>query len=297
VAYARERERVLRICDAAGDPRTVRLELLEAIRRVVGFDAYAWLVTDPETSVGCAPLADVPCLAQLPQLIRLKYLTTINRWTMLRGNARMLAEATGGDLSRSPLWRDLLRHYAVADIASAVYRDRFGCWGFLDLWRVGPSGRFGEADASFLDAIARPVTAALRRSLAGTFMGGGAPHQPVPPGPVVLLLSRDLEVRGQTPETQRYLRLLVPPAPEDRDIAVSIEETSPAERLALFARAFGLSAREAELVRQLAAGGGTRDLARQMFVSEHTVQDHLKSIFTKASVRSRRALLSRALGT
>ena len=173
MAYARERERVLRICDAAGDPRTLRLELLEAIRRVVGFDAYAWLMTDPATSVGCAPLADVPCLPQLPQLIRLKYLTTINRWTMLRGNARMLAEATGGDLSRSPLWRDLLRHYAVADIASAVYRDRFGCWGFLDLWRVGPSGRFGEADAGFLDAIARPVTAALRRSLAGTFMGVG----------------------------------------------------------------------------------------------------------------------------
>ena len=55
VAYARERERVLRICDAAGEPRTLRLELLEAIRRVVGFDAYAWLVTDPDTSVGCAP--------------------------------------------------------------------------------------------------------------------------------------------------------------------------------------------------------------------------------------------------
>jgi DNA-binding CsgD family transcriptional regulator len=350
VAYARERERVLRICDAAGEPRALRLELLEAIRRVVGFDAYAWLVTDPETSVGCAPLADVPCLAQLPQLIRLKYLTTINRWTTLRGNTRMLAQATGGDLSRSPLWRDLLRHYAVSDIASSAYRDRFGCWGFLDLWRVGPSGRFGAAEASFLDTIARPVTAALRRSLAGTFTCGGAPHEPVPPGPVVLLLSGDLEVRAQTPETQRYLRLLVPPAPdqppvpagaynaaaqllateagvdenppsarvhlshgrwltlragrigstgppEDRGIAVSIEETSPPERLALFARAFGLSAREAELVRQLAAGGDTRDLARQMFVSEHTVQDYLKSIFTKTSVRSRRALLSRALGT
>jgi DNA-binding CsgD family transcriptional regulator len=166
----------------------------------------------------------------------------------------------------------------------------------------------------------------------------------------VLLLSGDLEVRAQTPETQRYLRMLVPPAPdqppvpagaynvaaqllateagvdrnpplarvhlshgrwltlragrigstgppEERDIAVSIEETSPPERLALFARAFGLSAREAELLRQLAAGGDTRDLAREMFVSEHTVQDYLKSIFTKTSVRSRGALLSRVLGT
>jgi DNA-binding CsgD family transcriptional regulator len=34
-----------------------------------------------------------------------------------------------------------------------------------------------------------------------------------------------------------------------------------------------------------------------MFVSENTVQDHLKSIFTKTATRSRRILLARALGT
>jgi len=355
VALSRARERVSRICDSAGDARTLRLDLLDAIRRVVGFDAYAWLVTDPETSVGCAPLADVPCLPELPELIRLKYLTTINRWTTLRGRAVLLAEATGGDLSRSRMWRDLLRRYAVTDIASSVYRDRFGCWGFLDLWRAGAAprpgtvGRFGAAETGFLTAIARPVTAALRRCQAGTFVRG-ASRELVPPGPVVLLLSRDLEVRAQTPETQRYLRMLVPPAPdrppvpasaynvaaqllaseagidknpplarvhlshglwltlragrignagipEERDIAVSIEETSPTERLALFARAFGLTARERELLHHLASGSDTRDLARQMFVSEHTVQDHLKSIFAKTSARSRSTLLSRALGT
>ena len=83
----------------------------------------------------------------------------------------------------------------------------------------------------------------------------------------------------------------------DRDIAVTIEDSSPSERAALFARANGLSTRERELLGHLVTGSDTRDLARLMFLSEHTVQDHLKSIFAKTSVHSRRALLTRALGT
>ena len=34
-----------------------------------------------------------------------------------------------------------------------------------------------------------------------------------------------------------------------------------------------------------------------MFLSQHTVQDHLKSIFAKTSVHNRRTLLARVLGT
>jgi DNA-binding CsgD family transcriptional regulator len=45
------------------------------------------------------------------------------------------------------------------------------------------------------------------------------------------------------------------------------------------------------------AGASTHDIARRMFLSEHTVQDHLKSIFAKTATRTRRALLARALGT
>jgi DNA-binding NarL/FixJ family response regulator len=38
-------------------------------------------------------------------------------------------------------------------------------------------------------------------------------------------------------------------------------------------------------------------MAGQMSLSEHTIQDHLKSIFTKTGFRDRVSVLSRALGT
>lgn len=341
----RARERVARICESGADARTVRLELLEQVGRVVDFDAHAWLLTDPETSVGSAPLADVPCLPELPRLIRLKYLTRLNRWTTLRAPVALLSEASAGDLSRSLLWRELLCRYDVSDVASSVFRDRYGCWGFLDLWRIGR--RFTATDAAFLADITAPVTTALRRSQSITFT---PVRRPRPRGPAVLLLAPDLEVHAQTPETDKYLRELIPPdddrAPvpaaaynvaaqllateagidanpatarvhlsgglwltlraarienpdngRQRDIAVSIEETSPDERVELFARAHGLTPRERELLSALVSGGDTRDLARHLFLSEHTVQDHLRAIFTKTGVRSRGALLARALGT
>jgi len=212
-AYARARETIVRICRGEADARTLRLEVLDPIRRAVGFDAYAWLLTDPETSVGSSPLADVPCLPRLPQLIRLKYATSVNRWTGLTSAASLHA-VTGGSLSRSLMWRELLGQYQVTDIASSVYRDRFGCWGFLDLWRIN-APEFTEADIEFLGHIADPVTAALRSGLARTFIPATGGDQ-MPAGPVVLLLPPGLEVRAQTPQTQRYLRMLVPPEAEEQ---------------------------------------------------------------------------------
>jgi len=85
--------------------------------------------------------------------------------------------------------------------------------------------------------------------------------------------------------------------PGQRDIAVTIEESSTSKRASLFARAFGLSSRERELFGYLVTGSDTRELAHRMFLSEYTVQDHLKSIFAKTATHNRRTLLSRALGT
>jgi DNA-binding CsgD family transcriptional regulator len=345
--YARAAARVRAACDAGGESRALRQRVLAELGRAVPFDAYVWPLTDPETSVGTAPLADVPAplLADLPRLIKLKYLTDINRWTTLDGLIARLRTATEGDLTRSRMWREALRDNGVVDIASAVYRDRFGCWGFLDLWRLAPAEPFTDAEAAFLGSIAPPVTTGLRRSQADAFVPRPARESPRP-GPVVLLLSPGLEVLGQTPQAHEYLQLLLPP-PEGRApvpasaynvaaqlcavesdvdtnppyarvslpdgqwlslraarvsgpqpaIAVTIEDASPAERIGLFARALGLSPREFDLLALLPSGADTRALAQQLFVSEHTIQDHLKSIFGKTGTRTRQSLLSRALGT
>jgi DNA-binding CsgD family transcriptional regulator len=347
--YARASARVLEICRSTDDERTLRQQVVEELRLVVGFESYAWLLTDPATSVGSSPLAEVAWLEELPRQIELKYCTTLNRWTALDdAPVALLDEATGGDLAQSLVWRELLARHGVRDAASVVFKDRFGCWAFLELWRTGTTVPFSSTEATFLAELAKPLTLALRRCLGNTFLTTSARDFPRV-GPVVLLLSPELQVRGQTPETSDTLRLLVPPAQDhapipasaynaaaqlraveegadsnppsarvhlrqgvwvtvraaridgpgswqEHDIAVTIEESSPPERVDLFARVFGLSGREHELLEQLVAGSTTRELARSMWLSENTVQDHLKSIFAKTSSSGRRMLLSRALG-
>lgn len=339
-------DRIERICGRGLDDRALRIALLAEIRAAVPFDSYAWLLTDPETWVGAAPLADTPSLADLPTLIRLKYLTPTNRWTSLQANTAMtLIGATQGNRAESRVWDELLAGYGVDDVASTVFRDQFGCWAFLDLWRLHGSFTAGECD--LLADLARIATPALRRSLAPTFAVDSGQHDPQGE-PVVLLLSEDLQPLTQTPRTDAYLRSLLPtdadrtPVPagaynvaaqllareqgvdshpasarahiydglwvilraarmigastDPGPIAVSIEPTPPTERAGLYARVIGLTDRETQLLTHLVAGADTRELARRLFVSQHTVQDHLKSVFAKADTRSRRVLIARATG-
>ncbi|HEX9066006.1 MAG TPA: helix-turn-helix transcriptional regulator [Streptosporangiaceae bacterium] len=355
-ARAQARARIEAICGAPADDRTLRRQVLAVLAEVVVFDAYVWLVTDPVTAVGAAPLADVPCTTELPALIKAKYATSVNRWTALPRrppSVALLHNAVGGDLRRSRLWREVLSRYRIGDVASAAFADQFGCWGFLDLWRDDTREPFSTADAEFIGSLIAPLTKALRRSQARTFTQPAAPqrHQA---GPVVLTLDDDLRITSRTAESRGWLNVLLPPDPDERAIpasvynvaaqliaaeegvdthaafarthladgfwltlraarlsagdeepggaasgalVVTIEESSSAERLEVFGRAFGLSAREYELLGLLATGSDTRAMARQMSLSEHTIQDHLKSIFAKTHATDRITLLSRALGT
>jgi DNA-binding CsgD family transcriptional regulator len=357
-ARTRARERIVAIGTASLHSTDLRRQALEILHEVVDFDAHVWLLTDPVTAVGAAPLADVPCLPELPALIKAKYATPVNRWTELQQRTSptaLLDDVVDGDLARSRVWREVMSRYGVRDVASTVFADRFGCWGFLDLWRDQTSEPFTSADSAFIDSVATSLTTALRQCHARTFVEAAAPHRRGL-GPVVLTLDEDLQITSRTAASQSWLDVLLPPGPEGRaipasvynvaaqllaveagvddrpastrvhlgdgfwltlraarlasdppesdsltpgtgGIVVTIEEASATERLDLFGRAVGLTAREYELLGWLATGSDTRAMARQMSLSEHTIQDHLKSIFTKTGSRDRVSVLSRALGT
>jgi DNA-binding CsgD family transcriptional regulator len=78
-----------------------------------------------------------------------------------------------------------------------------------------------------------------------------------------------------------------------RRAAVIVEPAHPARITPLLMSAYGLTEREQEVTRLVLRGDSTAQIAERLVVSPHTVQEHLKKIFEKTGVRSRRELVGK----
>jgi len=166
--------------------RVMRAQQLELIADRVAFDGHVFAMTDPTTGVITSPHATVPMVPQsdLPGLIRQRYVA-------------------GGMKG----WCAILAEFGVRDVVSVDLHDRWGTWGFLELWRCTAS--FSDDERTGLAALAPAVTASLRMAVARTFTMPEGPPAPLDSG--VLLLDPDLRVRSVSSGAAQALMELLPP--------------------------------------------------------------------------------------
>jgi DNA-binding CsgD family transcriptional regulator len=242
-----------------------------------------------------------------------------------------LSAETGGDLPRSRRWDEVLRPVGIGDIAVAACRDELGCWGWIEAYRDTTDRAFDEEELELLADVARQMAPALRRSrtqarnpakeaaATGVLVLDGhlrvttsteaarswiaaLPAAPLftawailPPVvyPVVTMARTTGHAHAleQTADG-RWLMIEASAAADAGDVAVTFRGATPAETFVVLCRAYALTRRERDIVRTVIVGLDTRAIAERLFISRHTVQDHLKSIFDKTGVRSRRELLA-----
>jgi DNA-binding CsgD family transcriptional regulator len=82
-------------------------------------------------------------------------------------------------------------------------------------------------------------------------------------------------------------------AMDNQRVAVIVEPAHPSRIPPLLMSAYGLTQREQQLTRLVLQGFSTIDIAARLVISVHTVQSHLRNVFTKTGVRTRRDLVTK----
>ncbi|WP_460398474.1 helix-turn-helix transcriptional regulator [Actinophytocola sediminis] len=238
-----------------------------------------------------------------------------------------LHQATGGDPACSARYRDVLTPLGLDRELRVVIRDRRVPWGVVNLFRRAGAPDFSVAELDFVASLGRTIADGIRRTL----VLGVADAQPDDTGPGVLIVdpahpatanhrspgadhwltgldaadwhvarvARQAHTVAGPARTHvctrrgRWLTLHAEPYGEGTLASVVVEPTRPAAIADLVVEAYGLSAREREIVGLLAGGHTNAEMSRRLGLSPHTVGDHVKSVFGKLAVHSRAELTSR----
>ncbi|MGE5408376.1 MAG: helix-turn-helix transcriptional regulator [Syntrophothermus sp.] len=248
-----------------------------------------------------------------------------------RRRAASLVSETGGEPRRSARFRRQLAPDGFADELRFAFADSFGRWGSLGLFseRVFAAGE-QEAAVGLVPVVARALREGVALTTAAPAEGApgvllldaddrvvsrdaraaelldGAAATGALPGAVHVLAARARACGGPVQGRTRggggeWIGLDASPL-DDGDptagggkgsIAVVLRPAPAHSLLELRLRAAGLTEREREIARALLRGEDTATIAAGLHLSPWTVQDHLKAIFDKTGVRSRRAFVAR----
>src|SRR5215207_1531180 len=258
---------------------------------------------------------------------------SVRRMVDTHQSVALLSETTGGDLERSTRYLEYLRPLGLAYEMRGAFTSGGYLWGSMDLLRrIAPQlGNGLKMAALRVQTPVEEAVTDVPGVLTLDYQGRVVQHTPAAErwlreledlGPrwrereglpralrtVVLSLRRALSPERDRDEESvptlrararsgRWLTLygsLTEATPERHaQTVIIIEPTKPEELLPFSMTAYSLSPREEEIVKFVVRGLSTTRISRTLFISEHTVQNHLRSVFEKAGVRSRGELVKR----
>jgi DNA-binding CsgD family transcriptional regulator len=141
----------------------------------------------------------------------------------------------------------------------------------------------------WLDQIGEPgrIPAVLRALAASARAAGERPEQGHTPLPArARLVRRD----------GGWIHLHATLMKGSRQIAVVIDPATEIHLADVLVRAYNLTRRERDVTELVVRGHSTAEIADALFISQFTVQDHLKNILAKAAVANRRELVAALYG-
>jgi DNA-binding CsgD family transcriptional regulator len=284
---------------------------------------------DTDLPAGAAS-ANPVLAAQQPRFWQLEYqVPDVNKHVVLaRGPDKIgvLSLATSGDLARSARWAELLGPGGLGDELRAALAIRGLTWGDLAVYRERGAPPFTADQAEWVAGLVADLGGAARAAWAAGRLAAGVPGL----GPGTIVVTHDATPLSMTAAARQWLDHLGPTqataticglvakagtdahesawvrmrtrdghwvalhaarlSGADGNVAISVQPAHPVEVVPLLMRAVGLSARERDIVSLVLAGLPTEDIADRLHISPHTVQDHLKAVYAKTGVRSRRLL-------
>jgi DNA-binding CsgD family transcriptional regulator len=326
----------------ATDPLELERAVAEQVRRVVPFDLWCGLTTDPTTGNPTGGFHDEGLPKQrLPRLVDIEHgadgdVATLRTLAHDPVPVTTLSAATEGDLARSARYRDVLAPSGIRHEIRALFRGDSGAWGALVLMRGGDEHDFSAAEADLLRSLSRVVADGLRRA---TVLASAPGDVADGPGLLLCTVTDCIRVDHATQNARRWLseiddgrqdetlpyavaslvysaRWHGPGSPQRRarlrtrsgrwlslhaaaldggTVSVVLEPSPARDVAALLLDAMRLSAREREVALLAVRGLSNADIAEALFLSPHTVNDHLKSVFSKAGVGGRRELAAKLI--
>ncbi len=243
-----------------------------------------------------------------------------------------LSDAPHRDVVRSVRLNDLLRPQSLEHELRGAFLVDGTCWAVGGMFRE-PGSDFTDREVEFLGAIGATLAASTRiavraerrhprgtdgpvillagpdgglhaaTSAAATWLAG---LEEAAPGRFTMTLyavaagarcasngtararMRDLDGGWVVLQASRLIT-----GDDPGQMVVTVEAAATNDLVDLLLSAYGATARERQVCVEVLAGRSTADIADRLFISPHTVQDHLKALFAKAGVRSRGELVAR----